>query len=157
MAFVRKIKAALVKQDVEDYVGEESYLFYSIETGCLRMYDGTPGGKPACNADLDGINAELQALRDFVGKDLVGPEDPSYTSTIVVTQNSSLEDAIAALDASNAPNPLEQGTVVIVPSTTETVILYTPLFNSASKYIVAVLDNVTGEYAVSEMLGTYKT
>jgi len=54
MAFIRKIKASLVRLDVEDYVGEETYLFYDIETGCLRQYDGTPGGKPAC---IEGISS----------------------------------------------------------------------------------------------------
>lgn len=44
MAFVRKIKASLVREDINTYVGEETYLFYDIETGSLRIYDGTPGG-----------------------------------------------------------------------------------------------------------------
>ena len=42
---VRKIKGSLVKKDVADYVGEYSYIFYDIETGALRLWDGTPGGK----------------------------------------------------------------------------------------------------------------
>lgn len=46
MAFVRKIKAALVKEDVDAYIGEYSYLFYDIDSGSLRIYDGTPGGTP---------------------------------------------------------------------------------------------------------------
>lgn len=46
MAFVRKIKASLVKIDVDAYVGEYSYLFYDIVSGSLRIYDGTPGGTP---------------------------------------------------------------------------------------------------------------
>ena len=48
MAFVRKIKGSLVRVDSDDYVGESSYLFYDIETACIRITDGTPGGKPAC-------------------------------------------------------------------------------------------------------------
>ncbi len=46
MAFIRKIKAALVKIDIEDYVGESTYIFYDIVTGELRIHDGTPGGVP---------------------------------------------------------------------------------------------------------------
>ena len=46
MAFVRKIKASLVRKDLEDYIGEESYIFHDIETGELRIWDGTPGGVP---------------------------------------------------------------------------------------------------------------
>ncbi len=159
MAYVRKIKAALVKQEFEEYVGEYSYIFYDIETGCMRIWDGTPGGKPICDGAVGPIGdilLELQYIRDFIGKDLEGIEDPSYSSTIVITQNASLEQAISELDAVNAPNPLEQGTVLIAPGATETVISYAPLLNSASKYIVAALNTVNGEYAVSEVLGTYK-
>jgi len=45
MAAIRKIKGSLVKQDITEYIGEYSYIFYDIETGHLRLYDGTPGGK----------------------------------------------------------------------------------------------------------------
>jgi len=34
--------------DSADYVGESTYLFYDIETACIRITDGTPGGRPAC-------------------------------------------------------------------------------------------------------------
>lgn len=45
MAFFRKIKAGLVKDDIENFVGEEGNLFFNIETGELRLSDGqSPGG-----------------------------------------------------------------------------------------------------------------
>ncbi len=45
MAFLRKIKAGLVKDDIETFVGEEGNLFFNIETGELRLSDGqTEGG-----------------------------------------------------------------------------------------------------------------
>jgi len=45
MAFFRKIKAGLVKSDIEEFVGEEGNIFFNIETGELRLSDGvTPGG-----------------------------------------------------------------------------------------------------------------
>ncbi len=45
MAFLRKIKAGLVKSDIETFVGEEGNLFFNIETGELRLSDGqTEGG-----------------------------------------------------------------------------------------------------------------
>jgi hypothetical protein len=45
MAFLRKIKAGLVKTDIETFVGEEGNLFFNIETGELRLSNGsTPGG-----------------------------------------------------------------------------------------------------------------
>ncbi len=47
MAFLRKIKAGLVKSDIETFVGEEGNLFFNIETGELRLSDGlTEGGLP---------------------------------------------------------------------------------------------------------------
>jgi len=44
MGYIRKIKGSFVRVDSTEYVGEESYLFYDIETGCIRRCDGTPGG-----------------------------------------------------------------------------------------------------------------
>jgi hypothetical protein len=44
MAF-RKIKAGLVNSDVEQFIGETGNLFFDIDTGILRLSDGTtPGG-----------------------------------------------------------------------------------------------------------------
>ena len=43
--------------------------------------------------------AELQFIRDFIGKDSSGAETPSYASAVVVTQNNDLEGAIGELDA----------------------------------------------------------
>lgn len=44
MAF-RKIKAGLVNGDVEQFIGEVGNLFFDIDTGILRLSDGTtPGG-----------------------------------------------------------------------------------------------------------------
>lgn len=45
MAFFRKIKAGLVKSEIEEYVGEQGQLFFNVETGELRLGDeSTPGG-----------------------------------------------------------------------------------------------------------------
>lgn len=45
MANFRKIKAGLVKSEIEDFVGEQGNLFFNVETGELRLSDGeTPGG-----------------------------------------------------------------------------------------------------------------
>jgi hypothetical protein len=45
VANFRKIKAGLVKSEIEDFVGEEGNLFFNVETGELRLSDGvTPGG-----------------------------------------------------------------------------------------------------------------
>lgn len=45
MAFLRKIKAGLVKTNIATFVGEEGNIFFNVETGELRYSDGvTPGG-----------------------------------------------------------------------------------------------------------------
>ena len=45
MAFLRKIKAGLVKTDITTFIGEEGNIFFNVETGELRYSDGiTPGG-----------------------------------------------------------------------------------------------------------------
>ena len=45
MTFFRKIKAALVKDDIENFVGLEGNVFFNVETGEFRLSDGiTPGG-----------------------------------------------------------------------------------------------------------------
>lgn len=60
MGFVRKVKGSLTKQDISEYIGEESYMFYDIDTGALRMWDGTPGGKA-----IGGHLAEFPTFGDF--------------------------------------------------------------------------------------------
>lgn len=47
MAYVRKIKASLVREDSSVYVGEDTYLFYDIQTGYIRIWNGQPGGRSA--------------------------------------------------------------------------------------------------------------
>lgn len=42
---IRKVKAGLVKTEVDDFVGEEGNLFFDTSDGVLRLSDGeTPGG-----------------------------------------------------------------------------------------------------------------
>ena len=61
MAFLRKIKAGLVKFPVDQYVGEEGHLFYNEETGALFISDGqSVGGIPITGTgtgptDTDGL------------------------------------------------------------------------------------------------------
>jgi hypothetical protein len=45
MEFFRKIAAGLVKHDINEFVGEQGNLFFSIDSGEFRLSDGvTPGG-----------------------------------------------------------------------------------------------------------------
>jgi len=49
MAYIRKIKGSLVRQEFTEYLGEAGNLFHDVDTGCVMLSDGiTPGGIPAC-------------------------------------------------------------------------------------------------------------
>ena len=86
MAFVRKIKAALVRMDSSLYVGEGSYLFYDIETACIRITDGTPGGRAAC---IEGSSGDDPTY--------VTPSVPPAGTDIIVTFDSTVNIAIKYL------------------------------------------------------------
>lgn len=58
------------------------------------VYDGTTWVQIASASG----SAELGYIRNFIGKDGIGAESPVYTSTNVVTQNTTLEAAIGSLD-----------------------------------------------------------
>lgn len=121
MAYVRKVKGTLVKVDIDDYLCEDTYLFYDIVTGCIRIADGTVGGKPACieggagsvnwgtilgditnQTDLinyiDSSGGDAAYIRSFIGKGAAGAEFPLYSSTNQITQNAALETTIGQLD-----------------------------------------------------------
>jgi len=96
MGFIRKIKGSLVKQDIDTYVGESTYLFYDTVTGELRIWDGTPGGIPIFGSG--GGGGDEINIRAFIGKNTDGPETPLYASSNQITQNATLETTIGELD-----------------------------------------------------------
>lgn len=52
-AWFRKLKAGLVKSDINDYVGTKGEMFFNTVTGEFRISDGiTPGGQPIPAASL---------------------------------------------------------------------------------------------------------
>lgn len=52
-AWFRKLKAGLVKSDINDYVGTRGEMFFNTVTGEFRISDGvTPGGQPIPAASL---------------------------------------------------------------------------------------------------------
>ena len=56
-------------------------------------------------------SAELGFIRDFIGKNAAGAENPNYTSTTVVTQSNDLETAIGELDTVLGPVEDQQDTI----------------------------------------------
>jgi len=93
MAFIRKIKASLVRQDSSEYVGEDSYLFYDIETNCIRVADGiTPGGLPAC------VENDWNNIRNKPSPTLTLSGDASGSTTFVELTSAELAVVIPDLD-----------------------------------------------------------
>lgn len=62
----------------------------------LKAFDATATSGPG------SMDAQLDAIRTFIGSDGVGDSTPDYTSLNYITQNTSLEVAISALDAAIA-------------------------------------------------------
>ena len=99
MAFIRKIKASLVRLDIEDYVGESTYIFYDIVSGELRIFDGTPGGTPIFVAgggittvQDEGIDVSTAStLLNFAGTGVTVTE-PGPAGELLVTIPSSGSD-----------------------------------------------------------------
>lgn len=75
--------------------GDAVFVKEGTSADALYFYDGTSWVK---YADSNSY-AELAFLRTFMGKGAVGSEMPTYSSTEVVTQNGSLEQAVGELDA----------------------------------------------------------
>lgn len=94
MAFIRKIKGSLVRQDSSVYVGEDTYLFYDIDTGCIRRSDGTPGGEPLSAGCFVGAAIEIQdegitlstvpTLFNFVGNGVTITEGTPDEITVTI-------------------------------------------------------------------------
>lgn len=89
-AWFRKLKAGLVKSDINDYVGTSGEMFFNTVTGEFRISDGvTPGGQPIPAASL------LVSLR--------GVQDIDFTSLApdhVLTYNQ-LNDNFVWADRAN--------------------------------------------------------
>lgn len=83
MAFVRKVKAALVKQDSSTYVGEIGYLFYDVGSGEFRLSDGvTPGGLPLTDNNIANSTVLSQPFSQWAtGADILAAGQLGYDET----------------------------------------------------------------------------
>jgi len=121
MAYVRKIKGSLVKLDSSEYVGEDSYIFYDIETGCLRRTDGTPGGTPICIEGMSKI-LEFPTFGDF--------PQPGESNTIYIAADTNLiyrwdgSQYVSLVSLGDDDNVQELPTVGDFPATGTTDVIY---------------------------------
>ena len=90
MAFIRKIKAGLVKQERIEFVGEDGNIFFDIDNGAFYLSDGvTPGGIPLGGGGGGGISPgdNVSLLTNDAGYTVPGDNisvftnDANYTST----------------------------------------------------------------------------
>ena len=65
MGLVRKIKAGLVKVEVNEFVGHDGNVFFDIDDGIMRLSDGsTPGGIPLSGGGGEGGASTFRQLLD---------------------------------------------------------------------------------------------
>jgi hypothetical protein len=84
MAFLRKIKAGLVKTDIDTFVGEEGNLFFNTETGEIRLSDGlTEGGIAVSGGGGDGTYTLPTASTTIKGGVKVDGSTISITSQVI--------------------------------------------------------------------------
>lgn len=102
MADIRKIKGSYVKVDVEDYVGEYSYLFYDVVSGSMRIYNGSPGGMPIAKplAELTDVVITDPATAQVLTYSAGGWVNavPASGSTILTTTNKSTDYTLVVTD-----------------------------------------------------------
>jgi len=102
MAAIRKIKGSLVNIDVDDYIGEYSYLFYDIISGSLRIFDGTPGGYPIEKplGELSNVEITSPATGQVLTYSAGGWVNsvPASGSTILTTRNTAVDYTLVVLD-----------------------------------------------------------
>lgn len=87
-------------------VGDTLY----VETGSSAGSRFTFNGTAWVATDQSSLD-EFQYVRNFIGKDAAGNVSPNYSSINFVAQNSSLEDAVGAVDAELGVN-VSAGTYV---------------------------------------------
>jgi len=65
LGLVRKIKAGLVKVEVNEFVGHDGNVFFDIDDGIMRLSDGsTPGGIPLSGGGGEGGASTFRQLLD---------------------------------------------------------------------------------------------
>ena len=83
VAFVRKIKAGLVKQESNEFIGEDGTIFYDIDSGEFRLSDGvTPGGIPLSGGSLANTTVLSQPFSQWAtGNDILANGQLGYDET----------------------------------------------------------------------------
>ena len=151
MAYIRKIKGSLVRQDSSVYVGEDTYLFYDIDTGCIRRSNGTPGGEDIGACFGGGAGGGVKEYPSVTAFPVTGATDVIY---IAADENKPYYwngTIYVPLDGHDQVS-------VTVPNNS-TIAVYTiagPTTNLTLKFIISVSNPTTGELNSSEVLGSFK-
>jgi len=135
MAAIRKIKGSLVNVDSAVYVGEETYLFYDIVTGCLRMYDGTPGGKPICGGGASGSSIEVLEFANLASFPATGEAGIIYVAldtNLLYRWDGAAYVGVGGASGSTFGSEFQTATASGVTSTTSTAFLNKLSFTTTS-------------------------
>ena len=163
MAFVRKIKASLVRMDSSEYVGEDSYLFYDIDTACIRITDGTPGGRPACIEGAAGNVAWGSITGNLDDQQDLRDELDALVYTLPVADATTLggikSGGDISIDSNGIVTVINGGGNDTISTTvgvgaTEVVYTIDTTTDIANKGLIVLEDTVTGE-ALSEEIHTF--
>lgn len=76
MAWFRKVKAGLVRDDIEDFVGEVGNIFFNIETGGIRLSDGVTPGGISVTGSINRLE-DVEVINPITGDMLVYDADTS--------------------------------------------------------------------------------
>lgn len=107
MAFFRKIKAGLVKDPIQDFVGEVGNLFFNVETGELRLSDGiTPGGLPIAGG---GGGGSLSVQEDGVTQGTATVLNFGNNINVELTGSTATVDVLPVSISNTAPNNPTEG------------------------------------------------
>jgi hypothetical protein len=96
-----KSAGAFVESTNEETAGDTTFVVRGTDAGKKYTYSGTAW----VQTDQASVD-EFGFIHTFIGKSGFGSENPTYSSTNVVTQNNSLEAAIGELDAAAGATPV---------------------------------------------------
>lgn len=162
-AWFRKVKAGLVKSDINEYVGNSGELFFNFLSGELRFSDGvTPGGvslsspgsytlPTASTTQLGGVKVDGTTIRidNQVISGFSGNYNDLTNSPTIATDVSQLTDTTGLLGATGS-----DGLVITAPSSGQ-VLVYDELAIAFVNTNINLTGGTTNQVLVKQSTDNY--